>query len=194
MVRKHDPHVSHSNAILHHCATSVSCGPAGRTVSSCISPNKTWQESVATKGGWWRETLSTLPLLHPLLSAASRNLNATNSRYDRGRAEVQRLWGAWRGLAAGTWKLSGSILKATDKKKTPHTPFLTSHPSLSRENSWRVKLNSKCISQGADERAGIAQNMTWREAETAAVKWSTLVFFFFPDTLSQQHFLFAALK
>lgn len=55
-------------------------------------------------------------------------------------------------------------------KKTPHTPFLTSHPSLSCENSWCVKLNSKCISQGADERAGIAQNMTWRKAETAAVK------------------------
>lgn len=169
MVQKH---VSHSNAVPHHCAISVSCGPAGKTVSSCISPNKTWQESVATKGGWLRETLSTLPLLHPLLSAASRNLNTTNSLYDRGRAEVQRLWGAWRGLAAGTWKLSSSILKATDKKtpKTPHTPFLTSHPSLSRENSWCVKLNSKCISQGADERAGIAQNMTWRAAETAAVK------------------------
>lgn len=121
MVQKHDPHVSHSNAVLHHCATSVSCGPAGKTVSSCISPNKTWQESVVTKGSWWRETLSTLPLLHPLLSAASRNLNATNSRYDRGRAEVQRLWGAWRGLAAGTWKLSSSILKAADKKNTTHT-------------------------------------------------------------------------
>lgn len=156
------PPRSRSTAVHHHSANCVSHSPAGK---QCPAIFHYIHYISYNKGGWCRESLSKFPLLHSPLSFAPCNLNSspnvTNLHYglnDRGRTAVQRLWSVWRGLAAGTWRTSSSVLGATDKKKKTAL-FLPLIPPYHLENSWCVKLNSNCISQGEDERAGIEQNI-----------------------------------